>query len=218
MLSRTHNARGLVFGPVWALVVCIIWFSAAFAQEQPAPGKPGVIKVGSNEVAIPDVKVMDQNGRKVRLYSDVFKGRVVVVSFFFTSCTLVCPLQGEVLAKLRTVLGKKLGSEVFLVSISKDPKNDTPRRLRMWAKQFGVGPGWTLVTGTEAAMSEVLWALIGSQPNQQLHSPVLLVGNDRTGVWETAAGLSSPGKIVDVIDRVSRGNSLDPNHASRKSN
>ena len=206
MLSQSHK--------VYALVLCALWFLPAVAQradQQPATrqsrslGKPGVIKVGQNEVAIPDVEVQDQYGRKVHLYSDLFKGRVVVVSFFFTRCTLVCPLQGEALAKLRTVLGKKLGREVFFISISKDPKNDTPQQLKMWSKRYGVVAGWTLVTGTEAVMSHVLWELIGEQPGPQLHNAVLFVGNDQTGIWETAPGLSSPGKLLDVIERVSRG-------------
>jgi hypothetical protein len=167
------------------------------------PGRPGVIQVGHEKVSIPDVEVLDQDGRKVRFYSDLFKGRVVVVSFFFTSCTYICPLQGRTLAKLRAALAERLGKEVFFVSVSKDPRTDTPERLKLWAEQFGVGPGWTLVTGTEDVMKQLLWDLIGEQPGPQLHDAVLLIGNDRTGVWEDAAGLSSTESLVEIINRVS---------------
>ena len=219
MFSQTHTAqRSRLL--VCALFLCALWSSPAAAQHKhghelsasdPRPvqtshsaGKPGVIKVGANEVSIPDVVVLDQNGQKLHLYSDLIKGRVVVVSFFFTSCTFVCPLQGQALANLRTALGEKLGKEVFFISISKDPKTDTPQRLSLWGKRFGVETGWTLVTGTETVMTQLLWNLIGEQPGPQLHSPVLLIGNDRTGIWEDAAGLSSPDKLIDIIDRVSR--------------
>ena len=92
---------------------------------------------------------------------------------------------------------------MFFISISKDPKTDTPQRLSLWGKRFGVETGWTLVTGTETVMTQLLWNLIGEQPGPQLHSPVLLIGNDRTGTWEDAAGLSSADKLIDIIDRVS---------------
>ena len=115
----------------------------------------------------------------------------------------MCPLQGQVLAKLQAALGDKMGKEVFFVSISKDPKTDTPQRLGLWARKYEVKPGWTLVTGSETIMKQLLWDLIGEEPGPQLHNPVVLIGNDRTGVWEDAEGLSSPDKLIEVIERVS---------------
>ena len=222
MSSRTHGkCRLTLLRPLCAVVLCVTWVVTAAVQqkhthvhstpepppaqqvESPAAGRPGVIRVGYDEVAIPDVEVLDQHGRKARFYTDLFKGRVVVVSFFFTSCTLMCPLQGQVLAKLQNALGDKMGKEVFFVSVSKDPKTDTPQRLSLWARKFEVKNGWTLVTGTETTMSGLLRQLIGDEPGPQLHNPVLLIGNDRTGVWEDAEGLSSPDKLIEVIERVS---------------
>ena len=222
MSSRTHEKCTLaMLRPLCAVVLCVMWVVTAAAQqkhthvhstpeprpaqqvESPAVGRSGVIRVGYDEVAIPDVEVLDQHGRKARFYTDLFKDRVVVVSFFFTSCTLMCPLQGQVLAKLQNALGDKMGKEVFFVSVSKDPKNDTPQRLSLWARKFEVKNGWTLVTGTETSMSGLLRQLIGDEPGPQLHNPVLLIGNDRTGVWEDAEGLSSPDKLIEVIERVS---------------
>ena len=39
------------------------------------------------------VRVGLGNGRKVRFYSDLIKDKVVVLSFFYTSCTSSCPMQ-----------------------------------------------------------------------------------------------------------------------------
>lgn len=222
MSYRTYKTGKLtILRPLCALVICVVWFLTAAAQQKhrhlhrapeppplpqvdsPAAGRPGVIRVGYDEVTIPDVEVLDQNGRKAHFYSDLFKDRVVVVSFFFTSCTLICPLQGQVLAKLQTALGDKMGKEVFFISVSKDPKTDTPHRLNLWAKMYKVKTGWTLVTGTETVMTGLLRELIGEEPGPQLHNPVVLIGNDRTGVWEDAEGLSSPEKLIEIIERVS---------------
>lgn len=171
-------------------------------RQSSANGKPGVIEVGPARLAIPDVEVLDQNGRQVRLYSDLIKGKVVVVSFFFTSCTLVCPIQGRALVKVQTQLGPRLGKEIFFVSISRDPLVDTPERLRRWAANYGVGPGWTLVTGEQDVMTKLLRDFTGESPGDQMHSPVVLIGNDRTGVWTEVGGLRPPEEFVEVIDKI----------------
>ncbi len=44
----------------------------------------------ANQVAIPDVAVTDQNGRKLRFNRDLVKGRPVVVDFIYTTCTAIC--------------------------------------------------------------------------------------------------------------------------------
>lgn len=165
-------------------------------------GRPGVVEVGSVKIEIPDVEVLDQDGRKVRFYSDLIKGRVVVMTFFYTSCTLVCPPQGRALAKLKASLAERFGREVFFISVSKDPETDTPARLRNWGEQFGAGGGWTLVTGETGVMKRLVWDFTGEGLGQQMHSPILLIGNDRTGVWTEAEGLSAPAEVIREIDKV----------------
>jgi protein SCO1/2 len=155
-------------------------------------------------IEIPDVEVLDQDGRKVRFYSDLIKDKVVVISFFFTSCTFVCPPQARALAKLKSSLTERFGKEVFFISVSKDPEIDTPARLKTWGGQFGAGGGWTLVTGEQGVMKRLVWDFTGEGLGQQMHSPILLIGNDRTGVWTEAEGLSAPEEVVKEIDKVAR--------------
>jgi protein SCO1/2 len=165
-------------------------------------GQPGVIEMGSVRIEIPDVEVRDQDGKKVRFYSDLIKDKVVVMTFFFTSCTLVCPLQGHALAKLKSSLAERFGKEVFFISVSRDPETDTPERLKNWGRQFGVGGGWTLVTGEKGVMTRLVWDFTGERLGQQMHSPILLIGNDQTGVWTEAEGLSATEELIKVINRV----------------
>lgn len=168
----------------------------------PSPGTPGVFEVGDARFEIPDFEVLDQDGRTVRFYSDLVKGKVVVVSFFFTNCSFVCPVQGKALVKLQSALAARMGKDVFLISVSRDPLTDTPERLRSWASTVGVGPGWTLVTGGEEVMTKLLSTFTGDAPGREMHDPVLLIGNDRTGAWMEAEGLSATADIVQLIDRL----------------
>ena len=57
-----------------------------------------------------DVELIDQNGKKVRFYTDVLKGKTVVVNAFFTSCTSVCPPMNRNTRQLRGTFSSKMGS------------------------------------------------------------------------------------------------------------
>src|ERR1051325_10225018 len=92
-----------------------------------------------------DVELINQDGKKVRFYSDVLKGKTVVVNAFFTTCTSVCPPMNRNMEKIQEALGDRVGRDVFLVSITVDPENDTPARIKDYARKFHAGPGWTSV-------------------------------------------------------------------------
>lgn len=175
----------------------------AHGPQASASGRPGVIEMGSVRLDIPDPEVLDQDGRRVRFYSDLIKDKVVVVSFFFTSCKVVCPAQTGALINLKARLAGRLGQDVFFVSITRDPETDTPRQLKRWGEGVGVGRGWTLVTGDSDVMSKLVSDFTGESLGRQMHSPILLIGNDRTGVWTGAEALSATEQLVGAIDRVS---------------
>jgi len=188
------------------LLLCLcVMPSANFGQHhvQQKPAKPGRIEMPLMSMAIPDVVLLDQNGKQVRLYSDLVKDKIVLVHFFFTKCSDVCPMQGRALMKLKSRLGQRLGRDVFLISISRDPLNDTPEELNKWGKLFGVGPGWTLATGDQPVIKKLLWDLTGEDIGQIAHESQVLIGNDRTGVWTSTDGLLLTDEIVKVIDEVS---------------
>ena len=167
-------------------------------------GKPGRIEMYKASFEIPEALLINQDGKQVRLYSDLVKGKVALINFFFTSCTFVCPMQGRALSKLKERLERRVGRDVFFVSISKDPKNDTPERLKQWGKTYGAGRGWSLLTGEPAVISKLLWDFSGDKIGQEMHESMVLIGNDKTGVWTTADGLLLPDDLLRVIDKISR--------------
>src|SRR6185369_17077012 len=77
-----------------------------------------------------DVELLNQDGQKLRFYSDVLKNKVVIINTFFTTCTSVCPPLNRNFEKLQEALGDRLGKDAFLVSITVDPETDTPTRLK----------------------------------------------------------------------------------------
>jgi protein SCO1/2 len=136
----------------------------------------------------------------VRFYTDLVKGKVVVVNFIFTTCTTICPPLGATFARVQRELGERAGRDVRLISVSVDPATDTPERLKGWGAKFKAGPGWTLVTGAKPQVDALLSALGAATASPQDHSPTVLVGNDAAGQWTRAYGLARPAVLIGLID------------------
>jgi protein SCO1/2 len=175
--------------------------SSTFAQEHhhhmaaaPPPAAP------SRTYTIPDVPMRTATGQQVHFYSDLVKGRVVVMNFIFTSCTTICPTMGATFARVQRLLGNR---DVAMISVSIDPTVDTPERLAVWSKRLGAKPGWTLVTGEKNDVDRLLKSLGLFNADPAAHSPVVLVGDEKMGRWERIDGLAAPSSIVAVIDRMS---------------
>lgn len=149
---------------------------------------------------IPNIEVLDQNGRKIHFYTDLVKGQTVVINFIFTTCTTICPPLGATFARVQKELGDKVGRDVRFISISVDPATDTPERLKAWGAKFHAGEGWTFVTGYKPNVDELLRVLGASFARREDHSPTVLIGNDAHGTWTRTYGLANTSQLVQIIN------------------
>jgi protein SCO1/2 len=149
-----------------------------------------------------DVELTDQDGRPQRLYSDLLAGRTVVIDVFFGDCTGSCPVVAATLAKLQTALGDRLGRDLYLLSVSVDPQTDTPARLKEYAARFNARPGWFFLTGKKENVDFALHKLGQYVEQRESHSNLLIVGNERTGLWKKVFGLSKPEEILALVQGV----------------
>jgi cytochrome oxidase Cu insertion factor (SCO1/SenC/PrrC family) len=150
-------------------------------------------------VRIPDTTVYDQDGKKLRFYSDLVKGRTVAINFIFTTCTTICPPLTATFRKVQQELGASVGRDVQLISISVDPATDVPERLKAFSARFNAGPGWTFITGNKQELDLLLKALGASAADKNDHTPMILVGNEAAGYWTRTYGLASASTLVKVI-------------------
>lgn len=149
-----------------------------------------------------DVELVSHEGKKMRLYSDLMKGRVVVINSFFATCTSSCPAMNQRLEKIQTALGDRLGKDLYIISVSVDPAADTPAVLSAYARKWNARPGWFLMTGEKANVDLVLRKL-GQQPGKREdHSTVWAVGNDRTGLWKKVMGLAGTEDLIKAVESV----------------
>ncbi|MDQ1524402.1 MAG: hypothetical protein QOE47_2326 [Pyrinomonadaceae bacterium] len=149
-----------------------------------------------------DVVLVNQDGEKMRLYSDVLKGKTVVISSFFTTCTSVCPPLNRNLEKLQNALGDRFGRDVFIVSISVDPETDTPPRLKDYSNKFHAKPGWLFLTGKKENVDWALYKVGQYVEAKDDHVTGIIVGNEATGLWKKAFGMGKVDELLELIRSV----------------
>ena len=107
----------------------------------------------------PEVALVDQSDRPFRLSG--LRGKVVLVSFVYTTCNGSCPATTREMVRVKKALEKEglWGKKVEFVSISLDPERDTPEVLARYAKQFGAESGsWHFLTGPTARVDKTIAA------------------------------------------------------------
>ena len=184
-----------------SLVVCLPFWSHQPPQDVEAATPWG-------QDYFPNTPLVTQDGQSVRFFDDLIKDKVVAINFIFTGCSDSCPVETARLRQVQKILGDRVGRDIFLYSISIDPYNDTPATLKRYAEKFGLGPGWTLLTG-EADDIEQLRRRLGlfieglENGRSKDHNLSLIIGNQATGRWMKASPFESPYILADRL-----GNSL----------
>jgi len=107
---------------------------------------------------IAKIPLVDSNGKTFSLAS--LKGKTVVLTDFFTSCDMICPMTSVNMRDIATaVAAAGKSSSVTVVELSIDPKRDTVSRINAYQKLFGAS-NWTIATGSTAGLKK-LWAWFG---------------------------------------------------------
>jgi len=147
---------------------------------------------------IPDAEVLDQNGKPLKFYRDLVKGRTVAINFIFTTCTAVCPSLTAKFRQLQQELELRQ-SGAHLISITVDPATDIPERLKSYAAKFKAGPGWTFVTGSKPEIDALLSALGAASPDKTGHPSTALILNDTAGYRTRASALAPVATLVNLV-------------------
>ena len=198
------------------LILFIVLLAGAVLGQEPAntqkpkPPEPGSItKAGDGpatksaaEKYFSDVELIDQDGQKVRFYSDVLKNKIVAINTFYTTCTNICPPMNRNFEKMQDALGDRLGKDVFLVSITVDPETDTPTRLKEYGRRFHARPGWMFLTGKKENVDWALYKLGQYVEQKNDHKTIFIIGNEPTGLWKKAFGMANVAELVQVVESV----------------
>ncbi len=94
---------------------------------------------------VPPFSLTERSGR--RISRDDLLGHVAVIDFIYTECTESCPMQSLQLAQLQKEFPE--ASDLRLVSITVDPRHDTPEVLARYAARYGADGRWWFLTGDQ---------------------------------------------------------------------
>jgi protein SCO1 len=153
----------------------------------------------------PDVTLFTQDGKRVRFYEDLVKDKIVTINFFFSKCDEICPIVTSNLVKVQELLGKKVGRDIFMNSITLKPEDDTPEVLTHFAEMHRAKPGWTFLTGKPDDIERLRRSLGFTTPDPRLdrdknqHIGNIRYGNEPLMLWAACPGMASPDWIAESI-------------------
>lgn len=151
----------------------------------------------------PNVELTTQDGKQVKFYDDLLKGKIVVIDLIYTHCVDSCPLETALLAQVQRLLGDRVGKDIFFYSITIDPKRDTPEVLKAYAEKYHAGPGWLFLTGNNDDIDLISKKLgLYSDPdasNRDGHTPGLMIGNEPAGQWMANSATDNPRFLATMI-------------------
>ncbi len=162
--------------------------------------------------AVADFQLTDRTGRPVNRKD--LEGRIVVVDFFFASCAEQCLVLGQRMAEVHRLLGG--ADDVRLLSLTVDPRSDTPQALARYAPRFTDDTNrWWFVTGDKPALYDLIQQSFllpaGEREDERanfsngfIHSDKIALVDAHGVVRAYFDGLAgnTPQRIVEAIDKL----------------
>ena len=173
--SRGEEKFFLVVAVALAVVAGIgSWFAVvAFSSKETVRGI-----APDKERSLVNFSFTDSSGRDVS--RDELRGKILAVSFLFTSCSLTCPEVSKRMAEIQKLTAE--APDVRLLSLTVDPRSDTPPVLAKWGARFGADTNrWNLLTGDQAQLHFVIGTsfLAVETNNPFISMPGNFVGTER---------------------------------------
>jgi protein SCO1/2 len=178
-----------------ACFLLLMLMAAAFPAG-PVHAESKKYKRTVEKYTIPDVVLINQDGKKVRLKSLLESDQPVIVDFIYGTCTTICPVLSAGYANLQKRLGAD-SKKVRLVSITIDPENDTPKVLKEYLSRYRAKPGWDFLTGNRGDIDRVMKAFNAYIPDKMSHYPLNLIRSPQDGTWVRLFGILSSKEFMN---------------------
>jgi len=154
----------------------------------------------------PNVPLVTHEGKQVRFYDDLLKGKLVVLNLMYADCTASCPMITANLLRAQKILQEQVKQDIFFYSLTIKPHEDTPRKLKDYAAMHHVGRNWLFLTGNPGDLELLRNKLGYVDPNPEkdrkdkaLHSGMVRYGNEPLSQWSSIQGSADPAWIAEEI-------------------
>ncbi|WP_309683786.1 SCO family protein [Polaromonas sp.] len=162
-------------------------------------------RAGPRADYFPNTMVQTHDGKKLRFYDDVVRGKIVVFNMMYSVCTGICPGNTANLLQVQQALGSRLGKDVFMYSMTLQPELDTPRALQDYVNSYHIQPGWTFLTGRPQEMDVIRRKLGFYNDDPKIdadlanHTGMVRIGNESLDRWFMMPALSPSKQIARAI-------------------
>ena len=156
----------------------------------------------------PNLELTAHDGRKLKFYDDLVKDKIVIFNMFYAKCEGICSPITKNLVRLQSILGDRVGKDIFMYSFTLKPKEDTVMAMQHYAHMHKVKPGWLFLTGTPNDMETLRRKLGFVDPDPQVdkdlsnHIGVIKYGNEPLERWGGCPGMSAPDWIAETLSWV----------------
>ena len=181
-------------------LIFLFVFTFSFAGKDACGETKEKYKRTVESYVTPEVTLVNQDGVKVNFTKLMNSKKVVMVDFIFTTCTTICPVLSAGFSNFQRKMGPA-AKDVHLVSISIDPENDTPKKLREYLKRYDAKPGWDFLTGSKSEIEKVIKALDAYTPSKMSHLPVALLYSSEAKRWVRIYGLIGTKDLIAEYEK-----------------
>lgn len=183
----------------WFLLAVVVSTSVAFfvfAAE--TLWKRGPENFRETRIQFPNARMLDASERNFALRDRINGGALVVINFSYTTCESICPLGNQIL-QFVDERRDEVSRPVHLLTITIDPTNDTPEKMREAAAAFGASENWHWLTSSPAVISEILDAADADVADIEFHDPVFLVGEMASGRYFRSLSMPDADEIISML-------------------
>ena len=194
-ITQKSFAEAKTTGKAWRGRKLLLALAAILVGVAPAGASPWGGKY------FPNVPLVTQDGEEVRFFDDLIEDKVVAINFIYTTCPDTCPLETAQLLKVQSILGDRLGKDIFFYSITIDPETDTPQVLKEYKDRFGAN--WTFLSGKKEDIVQLRRKLglyvEEIQDGSNNHNVSMIIGNQATGRWMRRSPMENPYMLADQL-------------------
>ena len=164
------------------------------AHHRQMMNQPGY-KSSVHNYTIPQLVLVDMHSNKVSVTEALGYDGPIMLNFIFTTCTTICPVLSATFSQLQRELGDE-AKNIRMISVSIDPEQDTPERLKEYAGRFKAGAGWQFLTGSIDAITSMQKAFDAYRGDKMNHIPLTFLRSTADGSWVRLEGFTSAAEVV----------------------
>ena len=180
----------LTTSAVWTIALLFLLVATAGAKEDK------LYKRTIEDYEVPDVTLLNQDGREVQLKSYFDTEKPIILDFVYGTCTTICPVLSVGFSYFQKKLGKDV-DQVRMVSITIDPDNDTPELMKNYLQKYGAQPGWDAFTGKRENIVQVLEGFDAYVSNKMNHYPLTILRASGEKEWVRVYGMLSASDLIE---------------------